>query len=123
MVEDAPTSPIRTACPYCGVGCGVAARAEGRALEVKGDLEHPSNFGRLCSKGSALGKTVQMQGRLLAPMIGQRRATWEEATALVAKRFADTIHRHGPNSVAFYVSGQLLTEDYYAANKLMKGFI
>ncbi len=114
---------VRTACPYCGVGCGVAGRPEGRALEVAGDAAHPSNFGRLCSKGSALGATVGLEGRLLTPTIGRRAANWDEATALVARRFRETIARHGPDSVAFYVSGQLLTEDYYAANKLMKGFI
>ncbi len=114
---------VRTACPYCGVGCGVAGRAEGRGLEVSGDADHPSNIGRLCSKGSALGATVGLEGRLLTPMIGRRAASWDEATALVARRFRETIARHGPDSVAFYVSGQLLTEDYYAANKLMKGFI
>jgi assimilatory nitrate reductase catalytic subunit len=114
---------VRTACPYCGVGCGVAGRPEGRALEVAGDEAHPSNFGRLCSKGSALGATVGLDGRLLTPVIGKRAASWDEATALVARRFRETIARHGPDSVAFYVSGQLLTEDYYAANKLMKGFI
>ncbi|WP_293676819.1 nitrate reductase [uncultured Phenylobacterium sp.] len=114
---------VRTACPYCGVGCGVAGRAEGRSLEVEGDAVHPANFGRLCSKGAALGKTVSLEGRLLHPTIGDRRVTWPEATGLVARRFAETIARHGPDAVAFYVSGQLLTEDYYAANKLMKGFI
>jgi len=113
----------KTACPYCGVGCGVSAEPEGRKLSVQGDEAHPANFGRLCSKGSALGSTVGLEGRLLAPMVGDRRVTWPEATNMVAKRFKDTIARHGPDSVAFYVSGQLLTEDYYAANKLMKGFI
>jgi assimilatory nitrate reductase catalytic subunit len=96
---------------------------EGRTLAVSGDVSHPANLGRLCSKGSALGATVGLEGRLLAPMIGEREASWSEAVALVAKRFSQTIARHGPDSVAFYVSGQLLTEDYYAANKLMKGFI
>jgi len=114
---------VRTACPYCGVGCGVSAAAEGRSLEVRGDAEHPANLGRLCSKGAALGKTVGLEGRLLHPTIGNRRVSWTEATQRVAGRFAETIARHGPDSVAFYVSGQLLTEDYYAANKLMKGFI
>jgi assimilatory nitrate reductase catalytic subunit len=117
------SSLVRTACPYCGVGCGVSARAEGRTLTVAGDPAHPSNFGRLCSKGGALGATVGLEGRLLTPMIRDRPASWGEATALVARRFSETIARHGPDSVAFYVSGQLLTEDYYAANKLMKGFI
>jgi assimilatory nitrate reductase catalytic subunit len=90
---------------------------------VAGDDSHPANFGRLCSKGGALGSTIGLQGRLLHPMIGSKRAGWNEAVTLVARRFKETIARHGPDSVAFYVSGQLLTEDYYAANKLMKGFI
>ena len=115
--------PVRTACPYCGVGCGVVGRTEAGVLRVAGDEAHPANQGRLCSKGTALGSTVGLEGRLLHPMVGSRRAPWEEATALVARRFSETIARHGPDSVAFYVSGQLLTEDYYAANKLMKGFI
>ena len=114
---------VRTACPYCGVGCGIAAQASDRDLSVAGDPAHPANLGRLCSKGSALGATVGLEGRLLHPVIGERPASWTEATGLVARRFRETIARHGPDSVAFYVSGQLLTEDYYAANKLMKGFI
>ncbi len=114
----------RTTCPYCGVGCGVIARVEddGR-VSVKGDPEHPANYGRLCSKGSALAETIDLDGRLLHPEIDGRRAGWDEALDLVATRFAGAIAEHGPDSVAFYVSGQLLTEDYYVANKLMKGFI
>ena len=114
---------MRTTCPYCGVGCGLAAEAEGRVLSLAGDPSHPANRGRLCSKGGALASTVGLEDRLLHPMIGERRAPWREAVALTARRFRDAIARHGPDSVAFYVSGQLLTEDYYAANKLMKGFI
>ena len=117
---------VNTACPYCGVGCGVAA-APGpgpeRRLSVRGDAAHPANFGRLCSKGTALGSTLGLEGRLLSPSIGGRAVDWETAVATVAERFSRTIAEHGPDSVAFYVSGQLLTEDYYAANKLMKGFI
>ncbi|MBS0408625.1 MAG: molybdopterin-dependent oxidoreductase [Proteobacteria bacterium] len=117
-------SDLATTCPYCGVGCGVSAKTgEDRALSVAGDPDHPANLGRLCSKGTALGATVGLEGRLLRPRIGDREVAWSEAIALVARRFKDTIARHGPDSVAFYVSGQLLTEDYYAANKLMKGFI
>ncbi len=123
MADGAGPSAVRTTCPYCGVGCGVSGLAEGRALSVAGDIAHPANAGRLCSKGAALGATVGLEGRLLHPMIGDRRVPWKQATRLVAKRFAETIARHGPDSVAFYVSGQLLTEDYYVANKLMKGFI
>jgi assimilatory nitrate reductase catalytic subunit len=118
-----PTT-IATTCPYCGVGCGVAGLTSGeRAVSVSGDKAHPANHGRLCSKGTALRATVGLEGRLLRPMIGEREAPWSDATALVARRFKETIARHGPDSVAFYVSGQLLTEDYYVANKLMKGFI
>jgi assimilatory nitrate reductase catalytic subunit len=116
--------PTRTTCPYCGVGCGVLAsrRADG-ATEIAGDPMHPANFGRLCSKGSALGETMSLDGRLLYPEINNRRAGWNEALDLIAHRFKSVIAEHGPESVAFYVSGQILTEDYYAANKLMKGFI
>ncbi len=114
----------RTTCPYCGVGCGVLARPrpDGTA-EIKGDPQHPANFGRLCSKGSALGETLALDDRLLHPMIDGRRAGWSEALDVVASRFAKTIAQHGPDSVALYVSGQILTEDYYVANKLMKGFV
>lgn len=114
----------QTTCPYCGVGCGVIARPDGAGgAAIRGDADHPANFGRLCSKGSALGETLSVDGRLLHPAIGGQRATWDRALSLVARRFADTIRDHGPDSVAFYVSGQILTEDYYVANKLMKGFI
>jgi assimilatory nitrate reductase catalytic subunit len=115
---------IRTTCAYCGVGCGIRATVTGeRSVRIEGDPDHPANRGRLCSKGTHLGETVGLEGRLLTPMIGKRRASWDKALDLVAKRFRDTIAQHGPDSVAFYVSGQLLTEDYYVANKLMKGFI
>ncbi|MQW89773.1 nitrate reductase [Sinorhizobium saheli] len=115
---------IKTTCPYCGVGCGVIARVgDDGAVSIKGDPEHPANFGRLCSKGSALAETLDLDGRLLHPEIGGRRAGWDEALDLVAERFSQAIAEHGPDAVAFYVSGQLLTEDYYIANKLMKGFI
>lgn len=121
MAGDAWT---RTTCPYCGVGCGVLARRnEDGSAQIKGDPEHPANFGRLCSKGSALGETLSLDGRLLAPRIEGRVASWDDALDLVAERFRNTVARYGPDSVAMYVSGQILTEDYYVANKLMKGFI
>ena len=117
-------APVRTACPYCGVGCGVLATAgPDGSLHVEGDPDHPANLGRLCSKGAALGETVGLDGRLLHPRVDGRRATWDEAIARVADGFRQTIEQHGPDSVALYVSGQLLTEDYYLANKLMKGAI
>jgi len=126
---------VRTTCPYCGVGCGLkversAPVGSGGDIDltssdvvIQGDPEHPANFGRFCSKGAALGDTLGLEGRLLHPEIRGRRATWDEALDAVADGFRQTIATHGPDSVAFYVSGQLLTEDYYVANKLMKGFI
>jgi len=115
---------VRTTCAYCGVGCGIVATRTGeREVRIEGDADHPANRGRLCSKGTHLGETVGLDGRLLHPMIGQRRVGWDKALDLVARRFRAAVAEHGPDSVAFYVSGQLLTEDYYVANKLMKGFI
>jgi assimilatory nitrate reductase catalytic subunit len=119
----------RTTCPYCGVGCGVLATPDNSGgAAISGDPEHPANFGRLCSKGSALGETLGLEDRLLYPMIRcskgtMERVAWSDALDHVAHRFAHIIARDGPDAVAFYLSGQLLTEDYYVANKLMKGFI
>ncbi|AMN43790.1 nitrate reductase [Rhodoplanes sp. Z2-YC6860] len=121
--------PVRTACPYCGVGCGVLARPDGSGGAITtGDPDHPANSGRLCSKGFALEETLGLRGRLLHPML--RRADksyaevdWDTATAAVADGFRKVIDRHGPGAGAFYLSGQLLTEDYYVANKLAKGFL
>ena len=115
---------IRTTCPYCGVGCGIAATPDGRGgAEIAGDATHPANRGRICSKGAALGETLGLEDRLLHPEIDGQRVSWEVALEAVARGFAEVIARHGPDAVAFYVSGQLLTEDYYVANKLIKGFL
>ncbi len=120
---------VRTTCPYCGVGCGVLAKPDGcGGAMIAGDPAHPANFGRLCSKGSALGETLGLAGRLLYPMQRQAggvlgRVSWNRALDAVAEGFSRIIAQHGPGAVAFYLSGQLLTEDYYVANKLMKGFI
>ena len=122
-MKDTSPSPIRTTCPYCGVGCGVLVTPGPDGVTVTGDPDHPANFGRLCSKGSALAETLGTEGRLLTPRIGGKAASWDRALDLIAARFGQTIAEHGPDSVAFYGSGQMLTEDYYAANKLMKGFI
>jgi assimilatory nitrate reductase catalytic subunit len=124
----------RSTCPYCGVGCGVIIESEGPQITgVRGDPAHPANFGRLCSKGSTLHHTataaVTMQARLLRPLHRARRGekpqpiAWDAALDLATGRFADIIERDGPDAVAFYISGQLLTEDYYVFNKLAKGLI
>jgi assimilatory nitrate reductase catalytic subunit len=126
---DSALRETRTTCPYCGVGCGVLATPDNSGgAAISGDPEHPANFGRLCSKGSALGETLGVEGRLLYPMIRcskgtMERVAWTDALDHVAHRFKHIIMRDGPGAVAFYLSGQLLTEDYYVANKLMKGFI
>jgi assimilatory nitrate reductase catalytic subunit len=123
---------VRTTCPYCGVGCGVTAtpQADG-TLAIAGDPAHEANRGRLCVKGAALGETIGLEGRLLQPALRERgqlrgqlrEASWDEALERVAGGFARVIAEHGPDAVALYVSGQLLTEDYYVANKLMKGYV
>ncbi len=115
---------VRTVCPYCGVGCGILATPDGRGgASIAGDPDHPANFGRLCSKGSALGETLGLDGRLLTPRVDGREVTWDAALDRIAGAFRNAIDTYGPESVAIYGSGQLLTEDYYVANKLMKGFI
>ena len=127
----APMIPIanavRTTCPYCGVGCGIKATPMQEGALIEGDLDHMASRGRLCVKGSALGETLGLDGRLLAPAIREegrlRTAGWDEALDKVASTFASIIAEHGPDAVAMYVSGQLLTEDYYVANKFMKGFV
>ena len=120
---------IRTTCPYCGVGCGILAKPDmhGGAI-IAGDPRHPANLGRLCSKGAALSETLGLENRLLEPMLRKAdgtlaRVTWDSALDRVADGFARIVAKHGPEAIAFYLSGQLLTEDYYVANKLMKGFI
>ena len=119
---------FKTSCPYCGVGCGViASRGDDGEVSIKGDPDHPANFGALCSKGMRLADTIDFDGRLLAPSLGRgdkaKDTDWDTALSLVADEFTNAINRYGSDSVAFYGSGQLLTEDYYIANKLMKGYI
>ena len=119
-MESSLAAATPTTCPYCGVGCGVLASPDG---SVRGDPAHPANQGRLCSKGAALGETTGLEGRLLHPMVGGKRASWDAALDATAEGFRRALAQHGPEGVALYVSGQLLTEDYYAANKLTKGFL
>lgn len=124
----------RSTCPYCGVGCGVIIESQGVQITgVRGDPDHPANWGKLCSKGSTLHLTasaeVTRQTRLLQPLQRLQRGgdtapiAWEAALDLAADRFHKTIARHSPDAVGFYISGQLLTEDYYVFNKLAKGLI
>ena len=124
----------KSTCPYCGVGCGVIIESHGPQITgVRGDPSHPANFGRLCTKGSTLHLTasspITLQTRLLQPLRRAQRSdapqplSWDAALGLATEKFADIIQRHGPNAVGFYVSGQLLTEDYYVFNKLAKGLI
>ena len=128
------TQGTKSTCPYCGVGCGVIIESTGSQITgVRGDPDHPANFGRLCTKGSTLHLTataaVTQQTRLLQPMRRMHRddapkaASWDGALGFAAEGFAQIIREHGSDAVGFYVSGQLLTEDYYVFNKLAKGLI
>ena len=121
---------IKTTCPYCGVGCGVLATTDGKQItNVRGDPDHPANFGRLCTKGSTLHLTTTPYGRALHPEMrasrdeDRKRVSWDVALDSLVDKFANAIAEHGPDSVAFYISGQLMTEDYYVFNKLAKGLI
>ncbi|NMG68709.1 nitrate reductase [Parazoarcus communis] len=123
----------RSTCPYCGVGCGVLIEHDGKHITgVRGDPEHPANFGKLCIKGTTLHHTADpalLSARAQYPALrptrdaAPQRVSWDVALDTAAARFADIISRHGPDAVAFYFAGQLLTEDYYVFNKLAKGLI
>ena len=127
-------SESKATCCYCGVGCGVIVQSDGvQVTGVRGDPEHPANFGRLCTKGSTLhlsaSPLLQRQARALYPELRtmrdspRRQASWDVTNDFLARRIAETVEKHGPDSIGFYISGQLLTEDYYAFNKLAKGLI
>jgi assimilatory nitrate reductase catalytic subunit len=124
----------KSTCPYCGVGCGVIIESEGAQITgVSGDPSHPANFGKLCTKGSTLALTassaITQQTRLLQPMRREHRGekakpvSWDHALDFATTSFAQIIQEHGADAVGFYISGQLLTEDYYVFNKLVKGQI
>jgi len=128
------TRETKSTCPYCGVGCGVIIESQGDEITgVRGDPEHPANVGRLCTKGATLHLTassvVTRQTRLLHPMqralrgAAPQRISWDGALDVASEGFARIIREHGPDAVGFYISGQLLTEDYYVFNKLAKGLI
>jgi len=129
-VANRSSTEVRSTCPYCGVGCGVLIDVKaGQIADVRGDPLHPANFGRLCTKGATLHLTAQPTTRALYPGLRRdrgaprKRASWDEALDLAAERFGRTIWEHGPDSVAFYISGQLLTEDYYVFNKLARALV
>jgi assimilatory nitrate reductase catalytic subunit len=138
LIESAASAAVlietKATCCYCGVGCGVIVQSDGaQVVGVRGDPDHPANFGRLCTKGSTLHLTarpaLQDQARALYPEmrvvrnLDREQTTWDTALDFIAQQFARTIQVHGPDSVGFYVSGQMLTEDYYVFNKLAKGLI
>ncbi len=144
MIMSTPMSEnevIQTTCPYCGVGCGMdislktakntakdsannsATGISSYEVKVIGSERHPANYGRLCVKGSSAGETVDFEGRMLEPQVNGHVVTWDSALTTVAEKFQSVIAKHGSQAVAFYVSGQFLTEDYYVANKLIKGFM
>ncbi|MCC6077359.1 molybdopterin-dependent oxidoreductase [Pseudomonas sp. GCM10022188] len=125
-----PTQTTASTCCYCGVGCGVLIEHDGEHITgVQGDPAHPANYGRLCSKGSTLHLTGDLAARALHPELrlgkelARARTDWDSALEHAANVFAETIREHGPDSVAFYISGQLLTEDYYAFNKLSRALV
>ncbi|TYL48171.1 nitrate reductase [Marinomonas sp. IMCC 4694] len=121
------TTSVKTTCPYCGVGCGVDVTLPASSTmpipPVKGDMDHPANFGRLCVKGSSLAHTIQSDDRLLTPRVEGASVSWASAAQTIADKITKVVKEHGPDAFAFYLSGQILTEDYYVANKLAKGFI
>ena len=121
----------QTTCPYCGVGCGVIAHVSqtsmGEKVQMEGDVQHPANLGKLCIKGSHLADTLSLKTRLLHPMTGRNEqrqiSTWDHTISSIANKFQQCIDQYGRDSIAFYVSGQLLTEDYYVVNKFVKGYL
>ena len=130
MDGDPTRREVRTGCPYCGVGCGLVATVDdGRLTAVRGDADHPVNAGRTCQKPLALPEASRTPDRAVTPLWREDRegrftpTGWDEVMARLAHRLTEIRDVHGPDSIAFYVSGQLLTEDYYAAAKLVKGFL
>lgn len=130
-IQTCENKVIKTTCAYCGVGCGIEATVvdeASRTILVRGDQSHAANHGRLCSKGTALADTLGLSERMLFPEQRDneghwQQTSWDSAIETIAQGFQSALRDHGPGAIAFYVSGQLLTEDYYVANKLIKGFL
>lgn len=121
---------IRTVCPYCGVGCGIIMEVEnGRIAKVRGDTAHPANGGRLCTKGSSCDKPLLSDQRLKQAILRSERGgkavslSMQEAIEVTAARLRSILEEHGPDAIAFYVSGQMSLEAQYLINKLAKGFV
>ncbi|MFQ2098984.1 nitrate reductase [Aeromonas sanarellii] len=114
---------MKTTCAYCGVGCGIRLSREGDNWQLQGDEQHPANGGALCVKGASLLESLAFPDRLLYPRWMGQRIGWEEALDTLAERLAAIMAESGPEAIGIYLSGQLTTEDYYVANKLMKGYL
>ncbi|MFZ2995319.1 molybdopterin-dependent oxidoreductase [Sphingobium sp.] len=115
---------VKSQCGQCGVGCGVRAFVgDDRHVRIEGDPLHPANSGLLCPRANRLGAMASLDGRLLHPLVEGKRQGWDRTIAQIARRLSTVLARHGPGSVALHVGGALLTEDYYVANKLFKGFL
>ena len=114
---------MKTTCAYCGVGCGISIRHQAGEWQLAGDDSHPANGGALCVKGASLLESLAFPERLLYPRHQGRRIGWDQALDLMAERFGKVLAESGPHAIGIYLSGQLTTEDYYVANKLMKGYL
>ncbi|MFW7381539.1 MAG: molybdopterin oxidoreductase family protein [Oligoflexus sp.] len=123
MLKTHRKQTVQTTCAYCGVGCGLLMEPDTDAWKAKPDPKHPANLGRICHKGASLGQSLAAEGRILQASFRGQSLSPDQATTMIAERFQDIIATHGPEAIAFYVSGQMLTEDYYVANKFVKGIL
>lgn len=129
-VVESVAKSVRSVCPYCGVGCGMVLETDGKKIiKVSGDKNHPSNFGRLCTKGQTSAQALVNSGRMESAFVrtGRSRdpvlAPIAQAISTTAKRLREILDQHGPDAISFYVSGQMSIESQYLANKLAKGFV
>lgn len=130
MLTPTQTKTVTSVCPYCGVGCGMQLETDGnKILKVSGDKNHPTNFGRLCTKGQTSALALRESGRMEAAFIRNDRTSqsvqtpMDSAITATAKRLKSILNEHGPDALSFYVSGQMSIESQYLVNKLAKGFV
>ena len=128
VLKEGSTEWVKSVCRFCGTGCGVLLGVQdGKLVALRGDPEHPTTKGLVCAKALFLPKIVYSEDRLKVPMIRKKgkleQATWDEAMELVTDKFAGAVKSHGADSVAYYGSGQALSEESYLANRLFKGGI